>query len=280
LVYDSSRAGILSGDVPHSPANGWAFDLPYAFHDVIYVPGRGSYKLNGTTIEDNPREDMWFVNTGINFQSGTLWATSALLFSQNGITYYFHNEYIIAMTDMFGNAIYFEYYGGTPRSLYRISDQNGRDITINFDMNFNIPTIAITGPDGSIFTLTRNINWPAGMFALVNITNPVNATTWFSYNFTSAWIYGIFNNSMLLLSTVSYPSGALLNYWYSYHYDSYGQRDTWRVSNRFLQHNNLAYLATSFNYWGNIQPGATYSVTVGQNNGLNTYYLFNDKHTF
>ena len=62
LLYSSSRADLrrlvfLGNQITteerhdlHGLGVGWIFDLPYIFDDTLYIPGKGSYLLDGIKI--------------------------------------------------------------------------------------------------------------------------------------------------------------------------------------------------------------------------------------
>jgi len=71
----------------HGLGAGWIFDLPYILDNVLYVPGRGSFALNGNTIVGYTLHDM----TLRNYQGffGNLWSDRRLDF-HNGTSYFFN----------------------------------------------------------------------------------------------------------------------------------------------------------------------------------------------
>ena len=138
LVYNSFNTNHAARARPNSPVHGWAFDLPYLLlsvpfqpsSGVLYVPGRGTFTLIGTTtIVGRNSRDMRLESWGFNMYYGNIWANRILIFD-DGTRYYFNNELIAGMVDRFGNTIRFQYgnvVGSFPQ-LSRIIDSNGRDI--------------------------------------------------------------------------------------------------------------------------------------------------------
>ena len=137
-MYNSFNTNHAARARPNSPVHGWAFDLPYLLlsvpfqpsSGVLYVPGRGTFTLIGTTtIVGRNSRDMRLESWGFNMYYGNIWANRILIFD-DGTRYYFNNELIAGMVDRFGNTIRFQYgnvVGSFPQ-LSRIIDSNGRDI--------------------------------------------------------------------------------------------------------------------------------------------------------
>jgi len=308
LLYNSANADrhrIMSngttGGRPnvHGLGTGWIFDLPYILDSALYVPGRGKFPLEGNHIRDYTLHDMRLVND-TTFTSGILQSTRRLNF-HNGTSYFFSNEFIIGMVDRFGNTIRFEYslfINGW--RLTRIIDTNGKEVVFQHHSSGFSRTLTVIMPDGGTFVINMsNSTLYPGLSELTSVRNQAGAVTSFNYSISpfafrvSASVTGSISNT-LLLTQVTYPSGAILRFGYEYHTTRMGwsgSRQIYRVTSRTLlnhtaRHGWREYLRTTFTYHGD--PGAypqlpppenhTYSVTVTQNNGLRTVYTFNNLH--
>ena len=308
LVYTSARADFrrltpgAGASQPrrniHGLGVGWIYDLPYLFHDELYVPGRGSFALNGNTIVDYHLLDMRLHND-TTFVSGSLRSTRRLQF-HNGTAYFFHNEFIIGMRDRFNNTIRFEYAHiaafGNALLLTRIIDSIGQVISFSYQAVVSDRVITITTPAQTTYRI--NLNRIHEDFVLSSITNQAGSFTWFQYHIPP--IHYCFNTKsprhrtyMALLQNVNYPSGAQLDIRYSQatiNMGVMGSRNTFRVMSRMHVSNGRQYMRTSFAYFGDhtafVQGtnrdrppvGYHYSVVITQNNGLSTSYTFNHQH--
>jgi len=321
LFYSSANAdfyrmtthnSILQRHNLHGLGVGWIFDLPYILDDALYVPGRGKFQLNGNQILEYSLQDMQLVND-TTFLSGQLRSTRRLNFT-NGTSYFFSSEYIIGMVDRFGNTIRFEYmvvsqFINHRLLLSRIVDTNGQEIRFQYTASGSNRTITVTAPDGGVYTINMSaiigymshLTANPGHFQINSVVNQVGAVTSFN-NFVGRFFFDSHLktpstiNYTLLITQVTYPSGAFLRFGYAYHTINKGRngsRHAYRVTSRTL-HNHTArhgwreYLRTTFTYQGEAtafpqlvdRPPAnhTYSVTVTQNNGLRTVYTFNHLH--
>jgi len=181
--------------------------------------------------------------------------------------------------------------------LSRIVDTNGIAINFAYAASGNNRSITITTPGigNYVIWMYRGAN-THHQFVVNSISNQVNTSTFFSYEIGMARFDFFsknpsFSNHTALLRQVTYPSGAQLRFDYSISTSNMGQlgsRHVWRVASRTLIQNNQEYQRTTFFY--DREPTAfpqqvatpprnhTYTVTVTQNNGLNTVYTFNYQH--
>ena len=316
LVYSSSRAysnghnaiSILRN--LHGLGEGWIFDLPYIWDNVLYVPGRGSFALSGNTILEYTLYDMRLHND-TTFTSGSLRSNRRLAF-HNGTSYFFSGAHIIGMVDRFGNTIRFEYDNvlqfNNLRLLSRIFDTNDRVINFAYTYTaaaggqFASRAITITSPDNSTFVInmTRNERLPVNAFLVSSIQNQVGAVTGFTYRGENVDLHfsnknpsavGARTDTAWLLSRVNYPSGAQLRFEYGKHDINLGRdgsRHLWRVSSRALYYNGREYQRTTFGYEGDHTAfpqrvttppeNHTYSTTVTKNTGVQVVHTFNHRH--
>ena len=289
LVYNSSKAKTISGNIPNSPALGWMFDLPYLLPNVLHVPGRGTFALTGNNITGHYTNDMRLENAPGNFQSGNLSSTRVLRFN-NGTSYYFWHQLIIGMVDRFGNTIRFEYVNN---QLDRIIDTNGRVVSFTYETigggTLQNRPITITAPDASTFIINRhNVGDPrfGDPWSVSSVINQVGERTQFSHLLVRAYLNS--HNALyqhLLLAGVEYPSRAQLWFEYRRYHDYLNNREVWRVSTRTLRTTNRYaairdFMRTTFTYFGrnSAEVGSTYGTIVAQNNGLRTRYTFNHRH--
>ena len=312
MVYDSSRAYLQASNNTfttkrnlHGLGEGWIFDLPSIWNNVLYIPGRGSFALNGNQILDYTLHDMRLFND-TTFVSGALRSNRRLTFL-NGTSYFFNGANIIGMVDRFGNTIRFEYTNtqwqvNNQRLLSRIIDTNDKVITFTHGFSTDNQTITITDPGEGVFVIniSRTLHNSVAVFLLNNVQNQVDVVTSFTYtnrtvnyhlsnkNPTAA---GTRTNTSWLLSRITYQAGAELRFEYGQHSKNVGQngsRHVFRVTSRLLHYNGREYLRTTFGYEGDatafpqhvIRPPTnhTYRTTVTQNNGLRTVYTFNHRH--
>ena len=311
LVYNSSdadlrrlnlttRTAVQRRDL-HGLGVGWMLDLPYIYDNVLYVPGRGTFTLNGNQILEYTLHDMQLFNDN-SFVSGQLTSNRRLRFL-NGTEYFFNGARVIGMRDRFGNTIRIEYATitqfGNMMLPTRITDTAGKVITFNYTASGNNRTVTITDPGGGVYSI--NMSRIAGQtgnsdFQINSVSNQVGAVVNFGYYLGR--LYFDFNsktprhlNHALALTTVTYPSGATLHFYYgnrTINLGASGSRHAHIVTAGELRSDGKAFLRTTFTYQG--EPTAfpqhvdrppanhTYSTTVVQNNGLRTVYTFNNFH--
>ena len=317
MVYSSSRAysnghGAISiFRNLHGLGEGWIFDLPHIWNNVLYVPGRGSFALNGNQIQEYTLHDMQLFND-TTFLSGTIRSDRRLTF-HNGTSYFFNGAHIIGMVDRFNNTIRFEYANvlafNNLRLLSRIVDTNGRIITFTYASTpasgnqAESRTVTVTSPDGGTFVINM---WQSerlllpNVFLVSTIRNQVGAVTMFGYSDQSIDLHfsnknpsasGFRRDTVWLLSRVTYPSLGQLRFEYSQttiNLGRDGSRHLWRVARRELYTGGQVFLRTTFGYEGDHTAfpqhvttppeNHTYRTTVTQNNGLRTVYTFNNRH--
>ena len=295
---------------PHGLGAGWKFDLPYIYGSMLYVPGRGSFALNGNHIVDYTLQDMRLFDDA-SFVSGSRRSTRRLTF-HDGTSYFFYTpsesvrSHIIGMRDRFGNTVYFHYTGNFNNQLLldRVIDSNGNSINFQWQHIGNNTTLTIVGPDNCNYIIRmsrRHVSLHGthvhrGLFGLDSIQNQVGEVTSFTYDvspFYFSWSFKTPNtrNYALLLRQVNYPSGAQLRFTYGWRMTNLGQegsRQSYVVTSRELFSNSRAYQRTTFSYAGDptafpqwvVRPPANhvYSATVTQNTGLRTVYTFNNHH--
>jgi len=231
------------------------------------------------------------------FSSGSLQSDRALTF-HNGTMFYFHEEHILGMVDRFGNTIRFEYdvipLFGDSRLLTRIIDSGDLFINFQYRVTGNTRTVTVVSPDSSTFVISLSgIPGHDGLFQLDRVRNQVGAETVFTYDVREAYFDAftktpVESNHALLLTQVTYPSGAQVRFEYTRHGSNLGARGSrhvWRVSQRTFVNNNWPYHRTDFVYRNDStgfplfveHPPAnhTFSTSVIQNNGLRTVYNFN-----
>ena len=290
---------------------GWRFDLPHVRDNVLHISGRGSFALYQNQIDRtlHTLQDIQQAHD-TSFTSGTHISANRITF-YDGTSYFFMNDWhIIGKQDRFGNTIRFQYIWRNGQwVLSVITDSNNKQINFQYQDTGTNRTITITGPDNSsyVINLSRiqnaagHIN-PQNLFQLNNIQNQVGAVTSFAYDTSNFYFnFGTFGpigaftlrNQTLLLRRVNYPSGAQLRFnygWRDTSLGSYGFRNTFIVTSRYLFNNNRSYNQTSFSYQGIPTPFRlavtrppthshhTYGITVTQNNGLRTVYTFNYRH--
>jgi hypothetical protein len=289
----------------HGLGIGWKFDLPHILNNVLYVPGRGSFVLNGNTIVDYTLHDMRLFND-TSFTSANRTSTRRLTFL-NGTSYFFNGNLLIGMRDRNNNTIRYEYttvsgWGANPL-LLRIIDTNGRYIDFSYAISGNNRTVTITDPGGGTFTIYMSriidsnsdgiiANPGTHPFRIDSVRNQVGAVTTFDY-----WVGRIFydfhskgpwhRNYAVLLRRIIYPAGAFLDFSFSFRTTNMGHngsRHSYIVTTRWLNGEQKA----TFTYQGDPtafpqpvdRPPAhhTYRTTVTQNNGLRTVYTFNHLH--
>jgi len=298
---------------PQGLGMGWSFDLPSIQNgNTLHVPGRGTFEFNRFLPPDMTLT--WyngFVHNALR--------SSRRLTLTDGTRYYFDNSgRIIAMIDRFGNQIRFEYemvnnFGSV---LRRVVDSNGKVITLNYAVSGSSRTITITSPDGGVYTINMSQVQGRNEFQVASVQNQVGAVTAFSYEvrdtrfnlfsrtidsgttgWWGTWIPDVPSRSIpvLLLTQVTYPSGAQLRFEYGIHRSSLGDginhngtvREIFKVSARELSWNGRAYQRATFMYSGTANPPEhngnvpahhIYNVTVTQNNGIITTYTFNNLH--
>ncbi|MCL1843097.1 MAG: hypothetical protein FWF79_04735, partial [Defluviitaleaceae bacterium] len=319
LVYNSAYAyprRIVSESIHladrkdmHGLGIGWRFDLPYIFDDVLYVPGRGKFTLMDNRIVGHNLQDIQLRNDS-SFTSGNKRSDQRLLF-HNGTSYFFSNGRIIGMVDRFGNTIRFEYVLNAQVSngqiLSRIIDTNGKIIQFQHQVSGNTRTLSVISPDRSSFNINMTALNQAGAnlgSKVTSVQNQVGAVTSFNYQ-TATVRFDIASKNphrvnlsghLLLLNTITHPSGARVNLEYTRHTINLGRagsRYAYRVTARTLHgftetHGWRQYLRATFQYQGDhtafpqqvdaLPRGHSYSVTVTQNNGLSTHYRFNNLH--
>jgi len=206
----------------HGLGVGWIFDLPHILDDVLHVPGRGRFVLNGNQFRDRTLQDMQLHND-TTFTSSTLRSTRRLAF-HNGTSYFFHNEHVIGMVDRFGNTIRFEYANvaqfGNQRLLTRIVDTNGKAINLQYQVSGVNRIVTVTSPDNSTYVINMGqIPGHAGLFQINSIQNQVGTSTTFTYT-VNQHFFDLFSktprtvNHTLLMTTANYPSGAQLHFQY------------------------------------------------------------------
>ena len=291
--------GVSHRTNPHGLGTDWRFDLPYIWDNLLHVPGRGTFELQGNTITYYTLQDMRLVYDN-SFVSGNLRSTRRLSF-HDGTTYYFHgtniHSYLIGKRDRFNNTIRFEYtyISGWGMLLSRIIDTNDKHVNFNYQAFGDIRTITITGPDSSAYTINMS-RLVGSQFALNNVRNQVGAVTSFGYewaDFYMCWVSKSprVRHSALLLRQVIYPSGAQLHLsygWRNTNFGRYGSRRAFMVVSRELFSGGRVYRWSIFCYLGDPtafphqtdRPPAshTYSTTITQNNGMQTVYTFNYRH--
>ena len=250
LVYNSADAYIDRATVsvfghnsiyqqlnPYGLGAGWRFDLPYIRNNMLYIPGRGTFGLEGNNIvrEYTPFDmELAWDGTFVCNISG-IRSNRALTF-HNGMKYYFDFDgHIIKIVDNFGNEIRFIYKTYTwqfPTEtnqllLSRIIDTSGAEIIFEHESIGGRRTITITDPIGSLYII--NMTQVIGNnFRLDSVVNQVGAMTRFEYTglhenmsrfcfFTSNYYWGWFGLPLraLRLTAVRYPSGAVLNFEHS-----------------------------------------------------------------
>ena len=283
-------------------AHGWAFDLPYVTNYVVNIPGRGSYPRHLI-----PAYMTLFVGGAPPGRLPLRYYTVTLY---DGTRYQFNNlGQIVYIQDRFGNTTHFEYAVTFSRSmLARIIDSSGGVTRITYYQQSTGRSIRVVDPAGGVFTINKRLTFENHGFRVTDIVNQVGAVTTFTYEIRN-YTFNILTREMnlnapitqfgrppaigqtLLLTQVTYPSGAQLRFQYNVHRAAIGVgiREVWKVSTRELVSNNRVYNRTTFAYrsgptaYPNGRNGAvpnshTYSVTVTQNNGRRTEYTFNNNH--
>ncbi|MCL2216060.1 MAG: hypothetical protein FWB91_03460 [Defluviitaleaceae bacterium] len=269
LLYNSANAEIRtpSGTTtterrdPFGIGIGWQLDLPFITDNVLYIPGRGSFAINGNQFVDHTLQDKR-IHNDTSFTSGSLRSTRRVTF-HNGTSYFFSGEHVIGMQDRFGNTIRFEYANiapfGNRRMLTSITDTNSKQINFQYQGSGASRTITITAPDASTYVINLSQIPGHSDFRVDSVRNQVGAVTSFVYDVQEARFNATTKtpnriNHALLLRQVNYPSGAQLRFQYSLHTENMGRngsRQVWKVASRLLFNNGREYLRTTFVYQGN-----------------------------
>ena len=273
--------------------------MPHIMNGVLYIPGRGSFLLDGNEIADYTLYD-------IQLESfwGDGWGHPSRPWYQrvtfhDGSSYLFRNSSLIYMRDRFGNMIGVESvwnpsWGNKILSISSGIANLGWNTIINFSYNIDYNgnrTITITGPDRVNFTINGRNGTRVGVHYVTSVRNQLGEVTTFTYDwarFTYTfqtcccwwWELRQGTNYMLLLSQVRHPSGAILRFDYGIRYHvphSRGGRSQHVVTQRALYE--------SSNSIGNSIQRTTFSyqrlpnrTTVTQNNGLRTVYTFDNRN--
>lgn len=254
----------------HGLGLGWNFDLPHILGNVLYLPGRGSFAIHGNSFVDYTLQDMrLFADT--SFFNGNLRSTRRLSF-YDGTTYFFYNQFIIGKRDRFNNAIRFEYANqanfGNQRLLSRIINSDSGIISFSYATIGTNRTVTVTAPDWSTFVINLSpVDGQDGKFQLDSFQNQVSATTAFEYSLKHARFdpssktpgHSLDSNTVgsanyaLLLTQVTYPSGATLHFEYARHGANFGQngsRQVRKVASRKMRESatSPAVMRTTFGY--------------------------------
>ncbi|MCL2378888.1 MAG: hypothetical protein FWC77_07165, partial [Defluviitaleaceae bacterium] len=207
MVYNSGEADLrLLGQntTPTWPASqlrhglgiGWKFDLPHILGNVLYLPGRGSFVLDGNTILGHTLQDMRLFNDA-SFASGSRWSNRRLTFN-NGTSYFFDGNLLIGMRDRFGNTIRIEYVTihGWGTLISRVIDTNGSHINFSNQISGTNRTITITSPDGGTFIINMShradiSSFSTFPFQITSVQNQTGAVTAFYNNvITTTYVKG------------------------------------------------------------------------------------------
>jgi len=320
IPYDNHRYGPINTTAyrrNETVGVGWRFDLPFIefpetgtgvvsiANQILHVPGRGSFMFSQCPIwhnwrfEDYQLQDMRLDWGGNYFVSGNLRASRVLRF-HDGTKYYFYEKtvvervvvgfkgLVIGKVDRFGNTIKFEYdYQAAFENqflLSKIIDTNGNEIIFEYSTSGDNRTITVRAHDGSTYEIHMSPIAEHIGFQVDRVKNQVGAVTHFEHTVKEsqfnlrAMFEGI--NHTLLLTKVTYPSGAVLHYYYGYtpHVLALGHgawRHLWRVRARWLEYDGREYQRTTFEYYGDHLVLGDYTTTVTDvYTGLRIRYLF------
>lgn len=237
-------------------------------------------------------------NTQFNHPQGI--PSKYYLAVKDGSGYYFSADgRLLAHHNVHGNLLLYQYTStAATGKLSAIMDTFGRTVYISRAATETGETITITTPDNysTVLTLTR-LSWmDSGDLALTAITYPDQTQELYSY--AQGTVY--FNNSgktptlgasvpYALLTSITYPTGAVLSYAYgntaTINHNLIGSRTIFRVSERKWTAGGVDYNKQTYVYNGEytnypnvgfyLPQFYFYSVEVHENNGTYLTYQFN-----